>query len=123
MPLLIGFRRLSADAGVTVLAALAVGLVIGSVAMSTMLTDSATAMLREKASTFLGSDLVVGVNRAEPLPAALASKATLVLRASTNDGGTSVDVLGIDPGKLRACGRTEPVGPRRRKPRRVPPGL
>ena len=70
-----------------------------------MLTDSATAMLREKASTFLGSDLVVGVNRAEPLPAALASKATLVLRASTNDDGTSVDVLGIDPGSFaRAVG-------------------
>jgi hypothetical protein len=100
VPLLIGFRRLSADAGVTVLAALAVGLVIGSVAMSTMLTDSATAMLREKASTFLGSDLVVGVNRAEPLPAALASKATLVLRASTNDDGTSVDVLGIEIGSF-----------------------
>ena len=32
VPLLIGVRRLSADAGVTVLAALAVGLVIGSVA-------------------------------------------------------------------------------------------
>ena len=70
VPLLIGFRRLSADPGVTVLAALAVGLVIGSVAMSTMLTDSSTAMLREKASTFLGSDLVVGVNRGERCPLA-----------------------------------------------------
>ena len=37
----IGFRRLSADAGVTVLAALAVGLVIGSVALSTRCSPTA----------------------------------------------------------------------------------
>ena len=63
-PLLVGVRRLSADAGITVLATLAVGLVIGSVTLSSTLTDSASAMLREKAGTFLGSDLVVSVNSA-----------------------------------------------------------
>ena len=97
VPLLIGVRRLSSDAGVTVLATLAVGLVIGSVALSSMLTDSASALLREKAGTFLGSDLVVSVNRAEALPPSLASKATVVLRASTHDHGTRVDMLGVDP--------------------------
>ena len=98
-PLLVGVRRLSADAGITVLATLAVGLVIGSVTLSSTLTDSASAMLREKAGTFLGSDLVVSVNSANgvELPASLASRSTVVLRARTNAGATRVDLLGIDP--------------------------
>ena len=94
-----GVRRLSADAGITVLATLAVGLVIGSVTLSSTLTDDASAMLREKAGTFLGSDLVVSVNSANgvELPASLASRSTVVLRARTNAGATRVDLLGIDP--------------------------
>ena len=98
-PLLVGVRRLSADAGITVLATLAVGLVIGSVTLSSTLTDSASAMLREKAGTFLGSDLVVSVNSANgvEVPASLASRSTVVLRARTNAGATRVDLLGIDP--------------------------
>jgi hypothetical protein len=108
VPLLIGVRRLSANAGVTVLATLAVGLVIGSVALSSMLTDSATAQLREKAGTFLGSDLVVSVNRAQELPPSLASKATVVLRASTHDHGANVDVLGVDPSTFTRTNGTHP---------------
>ena len=98
-PLLVGVRRLSADAGITVLATLAVGLVIGSVTLSSTLTDSASAMLREKAGTFLGSDLVVGVNSANgvELPASLASRSTVVVRGRASAGATRVDLLGIDP--------------------------
>ena len=98
-PLLVGARRLSADAGITVLATLAVGLVIGSITLASTLTDSANAMLREKAGTFLGSDLAVSVNTAKglELPASLASRATVVQRARMTAGSTRVDLLGIDP--------------------------
>lgn len=97
VPLLMGLRRLSADAGVTVLAALGVALVVGSITMSTVLTDSATRMLHEKAGTFLGGEVVVAVHRFDGLPESLATRATVVSRARAHDGETRVDLLGIDP--------------------------
>ncbi|HTN80424.1 MAG TPA: hypothetical protein VMK16_12170, partial [Acidimicrobiales bacterium] len=97
VPLLVGARRLAADPTVTVLAALAIALVIGSVTMASTLTDSANAMLRQKASTYLGSDVAVSVNEVETLPASLADRATIVERASTHSGDERVDLIGVDP--------------------------
>ncbi|HMK11963.1 MAG TPA: hypothetical protein VK461_10305, partial [Acidimicrobiales bacterium] len=108
VPLLVGVRRLSADPGVTVLAALAIALVIGSVTLSSSLTNSASAMLRQKASTFLGSDVTVSVEASETLPSSLASQATIVERASTHAGDESVDVLGVDPGTFARANAQRP---------------
>jgi hypothetical protein len=100
VPLLVGIRRLSADAGVTVLGVLGVALVVGSITMSAALTDSATRMLHEKAGTFLGGETIVSVYRFDALPESLAANATVVARARAHDGDTRVDLLGVDPDTL-----------------------
>jgi hypothetical protein len=99
--LLLGWRRLGADPGryAVLGAAVVAGVAATIVASSLGLTTDR--MVRDKATTFLGSDLRV-VTAGEPvIPDGRA--ATPVSRVAARAGGAEVQVVGIDPDSFAAA--------------------
>ena len=93
----LGVRRVVAERGVSVGLLLATALAVASLVSARVLTDSAVQALADKARTFLGSDVAIGVNEpADALGAADAARTTTVARQDVRAGELSVQVLGVD---------------------------
>ena len=93
--LMIGLRRVGAEPATSAALALATALAIGSLIVSTSMTDSARRFLDDKAATYLGGDEVVSVAEVAALPDGLLG--TVVGRVPMRSDGIGVDVIGIDP--------------------------
>jgi hypothetical protein len=94
--LLLGVRRVVVEPAMTVTLVLVIALATGTYVVAGALTSSAEQTLRDKAATFLGSDLVVGTVDPGPLPEHLAPRGTLVARAPLRSGDYGVDLLAVD---------------------------
>ena len=94
--LLLGVRRVVVEPAVTVTLVLAIALATGTYVVAGALTTSAEQTLKDKAATFLGSDLVVETVDPGPLPRQLADRATVVARRPLRSGDYGVDLLAVD---------------------------
>lgn len=112
-PLLVGIRRIAADAATGVAITLATALAIGVFVVATSMTDSARQLLQDKAHTYLGGDEVVTVAEIGELPRGLTG--TVVGRLAARSDGLAVDVIGVDPAtfadtvRYRADGADAPL--------------
>jgi hypothetical protein len=95
----LGVRRVVAEPGVSVGLVLATALAVASLVSARVLTDSAVQALRDKARTYVGSDLAVRTDGDERgLTAALAARTTTVARQDVRFGSSgTAQLLGIDP--------------------------
>jgi hypothetical protein len=101
-PLLVGWRRVLAEPGVSVTIAAATALSTAFAVQATSLTDSVARLLEDKSSVFVGSDLAVGVIDDPGDVDGLGAAATLVERVEARSP-PSVDVLGVDPATFEAA--------------------
>jgi putative ABC transport system permease protein len=95
--LMTGLRRSLAEPVVTGALLLATALAAGSFAVARLLTDSTNTLLRDKANTFIGSDLSIVSSNVSALPPPFSDSGTVVARAQGHSGTQSVDLLGVDP--------------------------
>lgn len=95
----LGVRRVVAEPAASVGLLLATALAVASLVSARVLTDSAVGALRDKARTYVGSDLAVRTDGdAVTLPAGLAARATTVARQDVRTAsGASAQLLAIDP--------------------------
>ena len=93
---LTGLRRSLAEPGVTAAVLLATALAAGSFTLARLLTDSTGVLLSEKATVFLGSDLLITARDVTVLPPPFDATGTVVARSEGHSGAQSVDLLGID---------------------------
>ncbi|HEX2784968.1 MAG TPA: hypothetical protein VHN36_15400 [Ilumatobacteraceae bacterium] len=91
-----GLRRSLAEPTVTGAVLLATALAAGSFTLARLLTDSTGVLLRDKASTFLGSDLAITSQNILALPAQFETTGTIVARAQGHSGTQTIDLLGVD---------------------------
>lgn len=101
--LMTGLRRSLAEPVVTGALLLATALAAGSFAVARLLTDSTNTLLRDKANTFIGSDLSIVSSNVSALPPAFADSGTIVARAQGHSGLRSVDLLGVDRSTFAAA--------------------
>lgn len=94
-------RRLAAAPHVALVMLVAAALPIGALVYSSTVTHSVSATLRAKVSTFAGSDVTAELLARQPVPPALAGRATTIARSDDESlgpfvGGLPVDVMGVD---------------------------
>ena len=112
-PLLLGVRRVAAEAATSVAITVASALAIGVFVVATSMTDSARQLLQDKANTYLGGDEVVTVVEIKEVPAGLTG--TVVGRLAARSDGLAVDVIGVEAAtfartvRYRADGAGEPL--------------
>ena len=97
---LLGWRRVTSEPGTSVAVCLATALAVAFVLQANALTDSSQRQLLDKASVYLGADLMVSVVAGPPPPTALeglGDGVTVVTRVSGRIDSASVDVIGVDP--------------------------
>lgn len=95
----LGIRRVVAEPGVSVGLVLATALAVASLVSARVLTDSAVVALRDKAGTYVGSDLAIRSSGDDSvLPEAARARATTVSRVDVRVGSEgTAQVLGVDP--------------------------
>ncbi|MBI4259755.1 MAG: hypothetical protein HY658_04230, partial [Actinobacteria bacterium] len=92
-------RRLAAVPRSALLLVMVGALAVGILSYAGVFVASSEATARQKSLVFVGADAAVGVNGPVELPAAVAARATLVVRlpVATTSEGLPVAVLGVDP--------------------------
>jgi putative ABC transport system permease protein len=96
-PLYLANRRLGGAVRVTLTLVFTATLAIGILVFAATLTFTLRSTVDAKAKVFLGSDARFELFGRQPVPAALASTATLVQEGPGAVGGRRVDLLGVDP--------------------------
>ncbi|MCB0968096.1 MAG: hypothetical protein KDB37_14785 [Ilumatobacter sp.] len=92
---LIGLRRVTFEPAVSVAIAVSSAVAVAVAFQAGSLTDSVDRLLTEKATTYVGTDLVIGAIDPVDDLSGLGEAATLVFETTTDD--RAVRVLGIDP--------------------------
>ena len=90
-------RRLAAGQAAAVTFFAASALSFGVLLYASTLTQSLTTTLDAKVMTFVGSDTVVQLAGASPVPEAIAAESTAVVRLGGRLDGEPVEVIAVDP--------------------------
>jgi putative ABC transport system permease protein len=101
-PVMLGWRRVLAEPGVSVTIVAATALATAFAVQATSLTDSVARLMHDKSAVFVGSDLAVAVLDEPASTHDLGAAATVVERVQDRDP-RSVEVLGIDPATFEAA--------------------
>jgi hypothetical protein len=101
-PVLVGWRRVLAEPGVSVTLAAATALATAFAVQATSLTDSVARLLDDKSSVFVGSDLAIGVIDDPGDVTGLGAAATVIERVDARSPA-SVEVIGVDPTTFEAA--------------------
>ncbi len=103
VPLLLGFRRVTAEPAATTAVVLATGLAMAVAFQASALTTSVDRLLADKAGMLVGADLSVAVLEPTTDTTGLGSATTEVLRA--RDDSRAFRLLGVDPSTFSAASR------------------